>query len=48
MLGTVIAGSLVDKAGRKQLLIPSFLGMAVSMIVMAAGQALPQLSVRTL
>jgi len=47
VLGTIIAGSLVDKAGRKQLLIPSFLGMAVSMIVMAAGHALPQLSVRT-
>ena len=44
--GTLIAGSLVDKAGRKQLLITSFLGMAASMLAMAAGLALPQLAVR--
>lgn len=44
--GTVIAGSLVDKAGRKQLLIASYLGMAASMVTMAAGLAMPQLAVR--
>ena len=45
MIGTVIAGSLVDKAGRKQLLIASYLGMAASMIAMAAGLAMPALAV---
>ena len=46
VVGTVIAGSLVDKAGRKQLLIASYLGMAASMVAMAAGLAMPQLAVR--
>ena len=47
VVGTVIAGSLVDKAGRKQLLIASYLGMAASMAAMACGLAMPQLAVRT-
>lgn len=46
VVGTVIAGSLVDRAGRKQLLIASYLGMAASMVAMAAGLAMPQLAVR--
>ena len=48
VFGTVVAGSLVDRAGRKQLLLVSFLGMAASMLAMSAGLALPQLAVRGL
>lgn len=44
VFGTLIAGSLVDRAGRKQLLLVSFLGMAASMLCMSAGLALPQLA----
>ena len=43
--GTIVAGSLVDKAGRKQLLLVSFLGMAASMLAMSAGLGLPSLQV---
>ncbi len=45
VLGTIVAGSLVDKAGRKQLLLVSFLGMAASMLAMSAGLGLPSLQV---
>lgn len=41
MLGTVVAGSLMDKAGRKQLLTLSFVLMGISMLSMSAGLALP-------
>jgi predicted MFS family arabinose efflux permease len=44
--GTLVAGALVDRAGRKQLLIVSFLGQAAAMMCMSAGLALPQLAVR--
>ena len=47
VLGTIVAGSLVDKAGRKQLLLVSFLGMAASMLAMSAGLGLPSLQVLT-
>ncbi len=46
VLGTLVAGALVDRAGRKQLLIVSFLGQAAAMLCMSAGLALPQLAVR--
>jgi Sugar (and other) transporter len=45
VLGTLVAGALVDRAGRKQLLIVSFLGQAAAMLCMSAGLALPQLAV---
>lgn len=44
VLGTVVAAGLMDKAGRKQLIGLSFAGMGISMLVMAAGLALPFLS----
>ncbi|EFN58991.1 hypothetical protein CHLNCDRAFT_55965 [Chlorella variabilis] len=44
VLGTVVAAGLMDKAGRKQLMGLSFAGMGLSMLVMAAGLALPFLS----
>lgn len=47
VFGTLIAGALVDRAGRKQLLIVSFLGQAAAMLCMSAGLALPQLAVRS-
>lgn len=34
-----------DKSGRKQLLVISFLGMALSMLAISAGLVLPQLAV---
>jgi MFS family permease len=43
--GTVVAASLMDKAGRKQLLTLSFVGMGVSMLAMSAGLSLPVLAV---
>ncbi len=46
VFGTLVAGQLVDRAGRKQLLLVSFLGMAAAMMCMSAGLALPQLAVR--
>jgi len=44
VFGTLVAGQLVDRAGRKQLLLVSFLGMAAAMMCMSAGLALPQLA----
>ncbi len=44
--GTIVSGSLVDKSGRKQLLLVSFLGMAASMLAMSAGLGLPALQAR--
>lgn len=38
VLGTVVAASLMDKFGRKQLLSTSFSGMGVAMLSMAAGE----------
>jgi hypothetical protein len=43
VLGTIIATSIIEKAGRKQLLQSSYLGMGVAMLVMAAGFGLPAL-----
>lgn len=37
VFGTVVASSLMDKQGRKKLLITSFLGMAISMLVLSLG-----------
>lgn len=44
VIGTIIAASLMDRAGRKQLLGNSFLGQAFAMFVMAAGFGLPALA----
>ena len=44
VVGTVIAGSLIEKAGRVQLLTVSFTGMCISMFAMVAGRSLPQLA----
>eukprot|EP00250_Pteridium_aquilinum_P008877 c18277_g3_i1 orf=114-1754(+) len=44
VLGTVVASSLMDKQGRKKLLIISFLGMALSMLVLSLGLSLPSLA----
>eukprot|EP00884_Botryococcus_braunii_P011217 jgi/Botrbrau1/20096/Bobra.0850s0001.1 len=41
VLGTVVAGSFMDKAGRKQLLTLSFALMGAAMLTMSAGLALP-------
>lgn len=37
VFGTLVASSLMDKQGRKKLLITSFLGMALSMLVLSLG-----------
>ena len=42
--GTACAGQLLDRVGRKPLLVGSFLGMAVTMLLMAAALALPALA----
>ena len=44
VVGTVVAASLMDRAGRKQLLTLSFTGMGLSMLVMAAGLGLESLA----
>lgn len=44
VVGTIIAGSLIEKAGRVQLLTVSFTGMCISMFAMVAGRSLPQLA----
>ena len=44
VIGTLIAGSLIEKAGRVQLLTVSFGGMALSMFAMVAGRTLPALA----
>ena len=44
VVGTVVAASLMDRAGRKQLLALSFGGMGLSMLAMAAGLGLPSLA----
>lgn len=41
--GTLIATGLIERAGRKQLLLQSYLGMAAAMLIMAAGFVLPAL-----
>jgi len=43
VIGTIIAASIIERAGRKQLLINSYLGQAAAMFVMAAGFTLPAL-----
>jgi hypothetical protein len=42
--GTLIATGLIEGAGRKQLLTASYLGMAATMALMAAGFGLPALA----
>ncbi|KAK9796344.1 hypothetical protein WJX73_010696 [Symbiochloris irregularis] len=42
VLGTVVAASLMDKAGRKQLLTLSYTGMGLAMLAMSAGLGLQQ------
>jgi hypothetical protein len=42
--GTLIATGLIEGAGRKQLLTASYLGMATTMALMAAGFGLPALA----
>lgn len=44
VLTTVVAASLMDRAGRKQLLTLSFTGMGISMLAMAAGLGFKQLA----
>ena len=44
VIGTIIAGSLIEKAGRVQLLTVSFGGMCLSMFVMVAGRTIPALA----
>ncbi len=44
VLMTMVAASLMDRAGRKQLLTLSFSGMGLSMLAMAAGLGFKQLS----
>ena len=44
VVGTIIAGSMIEKAGRVQLLTVSFTGMCISMFAMVAGRTLPQLA----
>lgn len=44
VLGTMIAASLMDKRGRKQLLTVSMAGQGLAMLAMAAGFALPALT----
>ena len=44
VLGSTVAASLMDRAGRKQLLTLSFGGMGAAMLLMAAGLGLPQLA----
>ncbi|EIE25526.1 general substrate transporter [Coccomyxa subellipsoidea C-169] len=44
VLMTMVAASLMDRAGRKQLLTLSFSGMGLSMLAMAAGLGIKQLS----
>lgn len=44
VLGTIGAASLMEKAGRKQLLKLSFTGMGLSMLLMALGLAVPSLA----
>ncbi|KAL6760297.1 general substrate transporter [Haematococcus lacustris] len=43
VLGTLVAASIIERAGRKQLLVNSYLGQAGAMVLMAAGFALPAL-----
>ena len=40
VLGTVVAASLMDKFGRKQLLSTSFSGMGLAMLAMSAGMSM--------
>lgn len=42
--GTLIATSLIEGAGRKQLLLSSYLGMAATMALLAAGFGIPSLA----
>jgi MFS family permease len=44
VIGTLIATGLIEGAGRKQLLTASYLGMATTMALMAAGFGLPALA----
>lgn len=44
VLGTLIATTLIERAGRKQLLLQSYGGMALAMLLMAAGFVVPALS----
>lgn len=44
VLGTVVAATIIEKAGRKQLLTNSYLGQGAAMLLMAAGFASPALS----
>ncbi len=44
VLGTVVAASAMDRAGRKQLLRLSFGGMGVAMLAMVAGLSLSSLA----
>lgn len=44
VLTTVVAASLMDRAGRKQLLTLSFTGMGISMLAMAAGLGFKQMA----
>ena len=44
VIGTIIAGSIIEKAGRKQLLTISYSGMAVAMLALAAGSSVPALA----
>jgi MFS family permease len=42
VLATVLSGSVIDKLGRKPLMTGSLLGMAVSMLTLAAAMTVRQ------
>ena len=44
VIGTIIAGSIIEKAGRKQLLTISYSGRAVAMLALAAGSSMAALA----
>ncbi|KAH7435882.1 hypothetical protein KP509_06G082500 [Ceratopteris richardii] len=44
VFGTMVASSLMDKQGRKKLLITSFLGMSFSMLLLSLGLSWPSLA----
>ena len=43
MVGTLVAASIIERAGRKQLMVSSFIGQAAFMALMALGFSTPQL-----
>ncbi len=46
LLGTIVAGAIIEKSGRTVLLKNSYIGQGLAMFFMAAGFSLPALQVR--